>query len=131
MDQRRTFSDWPLVRLLPAAWCMATIWWMSDRSTLPTMPGFAQEIWSYLGHFTIFGLLGICVWWALGMNSRLLDRERSMYAIVIATAYGLLDEIHQNFVPGRDTSGLDLLTDFAGATVAVLVIPRLHKRFFE
>lgn len=129
MEQRRTFFDWPLVRILPPAWCMATIWWMSDKSALPQMPGFAQEVWSYLGHFSMFGLLGLCVWWALGMNPRLLDRERNWYAIGIATAYGALDEFHQSFVPGRDTSGFDLLADFLGATVAVMLVPRLINRF--
>lgn len=131
MDQRRSFLDWPLVRILPAAWVMATIWWMSDKSRLPGMPGFTQEVWSYLGHISAFGLLGLCVWWALGMNTRLLDRERTIYAIAITTAYGLLDEFHQSFVPGRDTSVFDLLADFAGATIAVIVISRLYRRWFE
>lgn len=130
MEQHRTFADWPITRILPAAWCMATIWWLSDRSTLPSMPGFTQEVWSYAGHMGMFGLLGICMWWALGMNTRLLNRERTWYAIGITTLYGVIDEFHQSFVPGRDTSIFDVLADFAGATLAVLIIPRLHRKFF-
>lgn len=130
MEQQRTLSDTPFVRILPAAWVMATIWWLSDRETLPTPPGLTSEIWSYAGHVGMFGLLALTVWWALGMNSRLLNRERDWYAIGIATAYGVLDEFHQSFVPGRDTSALDVLADFIGATLAVMIIPRLHRRFF-
>lgn len=130
MEQKRTFIDTPFARILPAAWCMATIWWLSDRETLPKPPGLTMEIWSYLGHIGVFGLLGLTIWWALGMNSRLLDRERRWYAIGIATAYGVLDEFHQSFVPGRDPSAFDVLADFIGATLAVMIVPRLHRRWF-
>lgn len=129
MEQHRTLADWPLVRILPAAWCMATIWWLSDRSTVPSLPGLSQMAWSYIGHMGMFGLLAMCIWWALGMNNRLLNRERTWYAIGIATAYGVLDEYHQSFVPGRDTSSLDVLADFIGATLAVMIIPRVFNRF--
>ena len=130
MDQKRTFIDTAFARIIPAAWVMSTIWWLSDRETLPSPPGLTYEIWSYLGHIGMFGLLGLAIWFALGLNTRLLDRERTLYAIGIATAYGVLDEFHQSFVPGRDPSVLDVLADFVGATVAVLIIPRLHRRFF-
>lgn len=131
MEQRRTFLDTAFARIMPAAWVMSTIWWLSDRQTLPTPPGLTSEIWSYIGHIGMFGLLGITIWWALGMNSRLFDRERSWYAIGIATAYGVLDEYHQSFVPGRDPSALDVLADFVGAALAVMILPRLYRRFFE
>lgn len=117
--------------MLPAAWAMSTIWWLSDREQLPSVPGFSDYALSVLGHFTIFGLLGLCVWFALGMNSRLLNRERTWYAIGIATAYGVLDEIHQHFVPGRHPDVVDVITDFAGAVVFVLIVPRLYQRWFE
>jgi VanZ family protein len=130
MEQNRTFADTPFARIMPAAWVMATIWWLSDRETLPSPPGLTAEIWSYLGHIGIFGLLGLTIWWALGMNSQLLNRERNWYAIAIATAYGVLDEFHQSFVPGREASALDVLADFAGAALAVLIVPRLYRRWF-
>lgn len=130
MYQNRTLLDWPIIRLLPAAWAMATIWWLSDQSELPKPPDFNLLDWNVLGHFTIFGLLGLGVWWALGMNSQLLHRERTWYAIGIAGLYGVLDELHQYFVPGRQTDVLDVLTDFLGAAVFVIVIPRLYQKMF-
>lgn len=130
MDQQRSFFDSGFARIVPAAWAMATIWWLSDRETLPSPPGLTSEIWSYAGHIGMFGLLALTVWWALGLNTRLFDRERRWYAIGIATAYGVLDEFHQSFVPGRDPSALDVLADFVGATLAVMIIPRLHRRWF-
>lgn len=130
MEQKRTFFDSGFARIMPAAWVMSTIWWLSDRQTLPKPPGLTTEIWSYLGHIGMFGLLGLAIWWALGLNGRLLDRERSWYAIGIATAYGVLDEFHQSFVPGRDPGALDVAADFVGAALAVMIVPRLYRRWF-
>lgn len=130
MEQRRTFIDTPIARILPAAWVMSTIWWLSDRSTFPSPPGLTTEIWSYLAHMGMFGVLGLTVWWALGLNGRLLKREREWWAIGIATAYGVLDEFHQSFVPNRDPSALDVLADFVGAALAVMIVPRLYRRWF-
>ncbi len=126
---KRPFIDYALVRMLPAAWCMATIWWMSDQEKLPQPPGFSMDVWSVLGHFTMFGLLGISIWYGLGMNSQLFDRERRIWAIGIATAYGVLDELHQRHVPGRNADPFDVLVDFLGATTFVLLIPRLADRW--
>lgn len=130
MDYRRSITDWPLARILPAGWAMATIWWLSDREALPTPPGFGPLVWSIFGHFVMFGLLGLSVWWALGMNNRLLNRERAWYAIGVATLYGVIDEYHQRFVSGRQADVLDVLTDFVGAAVFVLIIPRLYEKWF-
>ena len=131
MDYKRSIVDWPLVRMLPAAWAMATIWWLSDRERLPEPPGFTFEVWSVIGHFTIFGIRGLAVWFGLGMNSGLLSRERQWYAIGIATAYGVIDELHQHFVPGRQPDVLDVVTDFLGAVVFVLLVPKLYEKWFE
>jgi hypothetical protein len=38
--------------------------------------------------------------------------------ILVGSAYGLGDEIHQAFVPGRDASLVDFLFDAAGVTLA-------------
>lgn len=129
MYQQRSKLDWPLARMMPAAWAMATIWWLSDKSTLYKPERISGLIWSTMGHFIMFGLLGLGIWWALGMNSRLLDRERTWLAIGIATLFGVLDEYHQSFVPGRTPDFKDMITDFLGAAVFVIVVPKLYKRF--
>jgi len=41
-------------------------------------------------------------------------------AILVGSAYGLSDELHQVFVPGRDSSLLDFLFDAAGVALAAL-----------
>ncbi|RKX91784.1 MAG: hypothetical protein DRP84_11070, partial [Spirochaetes bacterium] len=42
-------------------------------------------------------------------------------SIFLAVLYGLLDEFHQSFVPGRECSAYDLLVDSIGAVIGALV----------
>ena len=46
-------------------------------------------------------------------------RSRALGAILLSTAYGLTDELHQWFVPGRVAEVLDLIADTVGAAVGV------------
>ncbi|MDA0676402.1 MAG: VanZ family protein [Chloroflexi bacterium] len=51
--------------------------------------------------------------------------------VIFCLIYGMSDELHQLFVPGRTLSGLDLLADVLGATLAVtlwLAIQQLRQR---
>ena len=43
-------------------------------------------------------------------------------ALVISALYGILDEIHQLFVPGRHTELRDWLADMTGTLIAVSAI---------
>jgi len=49
-------------------------------------------------------------------------------AILVGSAYGLSDEIHQAFVPGRDASAVDFLFDAAGVSLAAFTYPWLRHR---
>jgi VanZ family protein len=49
-------------------------------------------------------------------------------AIVLATCYGISDELHQMFVTGRQASPFDVLIDFAGAGLFVLAARRYYPR---
>jgi VanZ family protein len=43
-------------------------------------------------------------------------------AVVFTVGYGVIDELHQSFVPGRNASISDVVADLAGAILAVAVI---------
>jgi VanZ family protein len=44
---------------------------------------------------------------------------RAFWAIVIVSIFGLSDELHQHFTPGRSMEFMDWVADTLGATLAV------------
>ena len=51
-----------------------------------------------------------------------------LLAILLASAYGATDELHQYFVPGRSCDVLDWLADTVGALVGgLLAVPFLRR----
>jgi VanZ family protein len=51
-----------------------------------------------------------------------------LFSIIIASVYGLLDEIHQSYIPGRSNDILDWVADTLGAITAVLLLDFLMKK---
>jgi VanZ family protein len=45
----------------------------------------------------------------------------ALTATLLATAYGVTDEYHQSFVPGRTSDPLDVVKDLAGAAAESLL----------
>lgn len=62
-------------------------------------------------HFLLFGFIAFCLAKAAGHRSP----KAVIGVIMIATLYGLSDELHQAIVPVRNASGQDLLVDMLGA----------------
>jgi VanZ family protein len=52
----------------------------------------------------------------------------ALWAFAVALLYGLSDEFHQAFVPGRHPDPLDIVTDIAGAAAALLALRLLRGR---
>lgn len=79
-----------------------------------------------LGHFIVFGLLGIA--WARCFKGKPSKRfSRLVLAVVLTGLFGLLDELHQLQTPGRYFEWADLLADFMGAlfwAASYLYLPR-------
>lgn len=114
------------LRALPALAMMTGIYLLSDQPKLPTIPTLSGEITSILGHFGAYFLLAALVWWALGVVD-MDPRRRFLLAFGITVLYGVSDEWHQRFVPGRHPDALDVLTDAIGAATALLAIHLAHR----
>jgi VanZ family protein len=91
---------------------MAMIFVLSSFSTLPSPPGGLSF---YHAHFAAYAGLGVLTARALSRGFRRITWAVVAGAIVISTLYGLSDEYHQRFVPGRTFDLLDLAADFVGA----------------
>jgi len=78
---------------------------------------------------------GILAWLVAGaFSGRGVGNHSFLYMVLIvifSTLYGMSDEWHQSFVPGRDASAWDVLADTLGALIVSLALfrwPFLHPR---
>jgi VanZ family protein len=80
-----------------------------------------------VAHFLVFGLLA-----TLLLRSPL-SRGKAWLAILIVSLFGITDEWHQSFVPGRSCDVYDWISDTLGATLAVMLYRHwgLYRRVLE
>jgi VanZ family protein len=108
-------------RWVPAIAWMMLIFGLSAQSQLPTPEErWVEFVLEKSGHFLMFAVLAALLVRAL--DPKKLGRRRAFgLAIFIAVLYGLSDEIHQVFVPGRKADWTDVLVDWAGAVFGSIV----------
>lgn len=112
-------SQFEKYRAVPMILIMGTIFFLSHQ------PGDAIDLSSIpdldkVAHFCVYGLLAASVVLAHSSYSR----KRAPWRIYLATLavcllFGISDEYHQSFIPGRLVSGSDVLADMAGVVTAV------------
>ena len=120
MAVRDELSAWSPVGII-----MAGIFGASSMpgSNIPSLFSFQDVIF----HAIIYALLGVAFYRAL-----VLTRAGAgagwvciLATVVFCTLYGVSDEFHQYFIPGRCATGWDVLTDcigsFCGAVIAALL----------
>lgn len=108
--------------LLPVA-AMATLWWLSSREPEPRPESTARALFHNSMHVVAYGCLAGSVWLAW-TRAQVASHHafRSRGAWLIATLYGVVDELHQSYVPGRACSAADLASDAIGAALAVVLL---------
>ncbi len=85
------------------------------------------DVLSSIAHFCEYTVLGVLLANALRWHLSL--KKACVLAIVCASVYGVSDEIHQIFVPGRMCDPVDWLVDTVGASLgAILTSVALGKR---
>jgi len=104
----------------PAATLMAGLFIMSSIPEPPQVPGDMSD---FGAHAIAYSVLGGLVLRALaGARWLGITVARSANALAIAAVYGLSDEFHQSFVPGRVSDVRDLVADVLGALAGVLLV---------
>lgn len=79
------------------------------------------DVVSVAGHFAEYLVLGALLFHALWRSAPQQRRWLLVIAAVgIASLYGVTDEFHQSFVPGRLCDPADWVTDTVGAAVGAL-----------
>jgi len=101
----------------PVILMMALIFAASSIPNLRRLPGGVSD---KSGHSIGYAMLaGVLLRAFAGGRLRGVTWTRGLLAIVLATGYGITDEFHQLFVPGRSADRYDVLADCIGATLGV------------
>lgn len=90
--------------------------------------GFTGQALSVGGHLIVYFVLMILLVLALRASTNLSNKQVYLVAFLIVAIYGLSDEYHQSFVPGRTPTLEDWLVDLIGAGLAMLVLLRWDHR---
>jgi hypothetical protein len=108
-------------RTIPMALVMGIIFFLShqpgDSLYLPPFPGIDK-----LAHLVAYGTLAAATIYAFSPGYQ----RREPFAVfcisvLFCLGYGVSDEFHQSFVPGRSPSGFDILADVCGALLVCLL----------
>jgi len=102
-------------------WC-ALIFWLSSINRIPTIKFFLPP--DKVAHTSFYFVL---CWFSrrafrFQNASDWLRKYSLLIAFLFATLYGVSDEIHQRFVPGRTFDYFDMLADATGAGIFVLAL---------
>lgn len=85
--------------------------------------GFTPSVWfavhDKLVHLLLYGVLGATLGWAKRMSPRSVPHWT---LLILGLAYGVVDELHQRFVPNRVASVDDVVADSIGLVIGYLAI---------
>ncbi|MFG1691601.1 VanZ family protein [Gemmatimonadota bacterium] len=104
----------------PAAIWVAVLFFLSEiDGTSGLSWGFG---WDKVLHFLLYSILGATLAWGWAR----MRRQVPHWAVVsLGVVYGLVDEWHQSFVPGRSPSLGDALADLAGTVAGFALVAGL------
>lgn len=96
------------------------IFYLSQQSAPLGATPSAPE--SNLAHLTLYAGLALLLFWALSAPNGPLQAPvwpRVAVAFALTVLYGVSDELHQTFVPGRAATEADIVVDAAGAALGL------------
>lgn len=102
-------------------------------TSLPSNKLPSAEVSDKINHFLAFFVLGFFLNLTLKYQTKFskLKKNILLITVIIAAGYGLLDELHQLFIPGRSAEVLDWLADFIGAISGNFLAELIYRRNFH
>ncbi len=124
---KKKLSLWILV----VYWVILFLGTTLPSSSLPDTPSGDK-----LNHFAGYAVLSFLLftWVRIKQGSAKGEIRLFQKSFLIASVYGVFDEIHQLFIPGRFFEWYDILADINGAALGLAVafiVTRTFPRFYE
>ncbi len=121
-----------LGRMVPMLLVMGTIFFLSNQpgSTYQRFVFFDGE--DKIVHCCLYGTLALTVAFAFArLRKRWGGLRFSLLVVLVTVGYGMTDEFHQYFIPGRSTSLADLAADCTGAVLCCIVVEVIRRRWMR
>jgi VanZ family protein len=108
-----------MVFRLPVFLIIGGIWFLSSQSILPQPKGILG--FDKVQHLIAYAALSMSLgFWFSKKHWKNNARSTMLLLFGIASVYGIIDEVHQYFVPGRDCNVWDWTADVLGAILGSL-----------
>ncbi|MCK5450403.1 MAG: VanZ family protein [Candidatus Omnitrophica bacterium] len=113
-------SDKPIFNWVPTLIWIAVI---SLFSTLPLEPQFPLTVGYFdkLAHFFEYTILSILISRAFYRQNRNCVYRSLLFTLILSGGYGIVMELIQLYVPGREASSIDVIFNFIGALTGVIL----------
>jgi VanZ family protein len=101
-------------------WILIFVLTSIPGSSIPKVLGGVDKI----KHFGAYFVLAFLLNFALQIQNRypLISKKSILFTFLITLFYGLFDEVHQIFIPGRYFDLWDLLADVVGSVVGIFLV---------
>ncbi len=104
------------------------IFFLSGISELPEEASFLHGI-DKCAHFVEYYFFGFLIRrWLMNERSRSIRNSSLFFTIMIGICYALSDEWHQSYIPGRDSTNADVLSDALGIIAAAVTYRTIVTR---
>lgn len=122
-------TGYNIYKMVPMILVMGTIFFLSHKpGDEIELPSFAHS--DLVAHALIYGMLGGAILYAWSDSFRASFPLRvAVYTVIACLLYGISDEFHQSFIPGRYVSGMDVAADTMGAVLACIIWWFASKKF--
>jgi VanZ family protein len=100
-------------------------------SSIPDLktPQLGFENQDKLYHFIEYSIFSVLLFFALlNSNKNFLRKNVLLISLLIGASFGILDELHQKFIPGRTADILDFTADFVGVALIQVCFWIYHRR---
>jgi VanZ family protein len=121
----------PLRRLfmvLTLGWA-GLIYYLSDQPRLDITSLFPQQDKAL--HLIAYSVLGFLAMGSCKTNGCRHQAFHYWLVVTLVGVYGVLDEVHQYFVPGRQSDVFDVLADAAGGLLGAGLMLLLLRRYLR
>ena len=113
---------------LPAIIIAVTIFILSNGPQ-PGLPNLGIVWEDKLLHLTSYFIFGLALILFMIANFQSMSvRKIALITIIIGAFYGLSDEIHQNYIPGRHCDLFDWIADLIGVIISTKFIKLLKTK---